>query len=390
MKVSAGPVAFDAPLDLTIGGADPSRPVRLTATATDSEHGRWASHADFTPSRKGTVDVRTSTAGNGTYQGVPDTGLVWSMGADDEHLLFASGDDATIRLTFSATQDGARPASASQQRWYRAPGVRVQVLNRSEVGFVGTMYTPAASGASSSAVLMLGGSEGGLPLTQPEALASRGHPALALAYFGVPGVPSTLTDIPLEYFATALRWLATQPGVDPARITVVGGSRGSEAAALLGVHYPKLVRSVALLSPSSIVNTALPDLSKPAWTFHGRPLPHVGEAEFGNTNPLESGAVIPVEKVRGPVFLLYGDQDQLWPSGRFVEAMTHRMSKHPHTVVREAGAGHLVDFLVPNLPMASNSATYRGHSETFGGTVQDDSLGRLDAWTKLLTFLSAL
>jgi hypothetical protein len=29
-----------------------------------------------------------------------------------------------------------------------------------------------------------------------------------LAYFGEPGIPATEQDIPLEYFAKALRWLA--------------------------------------------------------------------------------------------------------------------------------------------------------------------------------------
>jgi pimeloyl-ACP methyl ester carboxylesterase len=45
--------------------------------------------------------------------------------------------------------------------------------------------------------------------------------------------------------------LALQPGVDPARLVVAGLSRGSEAAQLLGVHYPKLVHAVVALVPSN-------------------------------------------------------------------------------------------------------------------------------------------
>jgi uncharacterized protein len=88
------------------------------------------------------------------------------------------------------------------------------------------MYSPARTPAATSAVLVLGGSEGGLPVRLPEALASRGHPTLAVAYFGLAGLPRTLANIPLEYFVTSLRWLARQPGVDPKRIVVVGASRG--------------------------------------------------------------------------------------------------------------------------------------------------------------------
>jgi dienelactone hydrolase len=95
-----------------------------------------------------------------------------------------------------------------------------------------------------------------------------------------------------------------------------------------------------------------------------------------------------VERVRGPVFLLCGDQDQLWPSCPFSDAIAHRLGDHPHTEVRESAAGHLVGFVVPNLPEASNAITFNGYDESIGGTVQDDALGRLDAWPKLLSFLA--
>jgi hypothetical protein len=36
VRVNRGPVAFDAPLGLTVTGADPHRSVRITATATDA------------------------------------------------------------------------------------------------------------------------------------------------------------------------------------------------------------------------------------------------------------------------------------------------------------------------------------------------------------------
>ena len=74
VRVNSGPVAFDAALDLTVTGADPAQPVRVTATATDAEGTRWEAHADYTPAAQGSVDVRTSPAGSGGYQGAHDTG----------------------------------------------------------------------------------------------------------------------------------------------------------------------------------------------------------------------------------------------------------------------------------------------------------------------------
>ena len=109
--------------------------------------------------------------------------------------------------------------------------------------------------------------------------ASRGYPTLDVAYFDAPGLPAELKDIPLEYFAKALRWLARQPGVDPARIWVMGISYGSEAALLLGVHYPHLVHGVAALVPNDLASCAAYVCNGPAWTFGGRPVPYAPGAE---------------------------------------------------------------------------------------------------------------
>ena len=94
-------------------------------------------------------------------------------------------------------------------------------------------------------MLVFGGSDGGLSGTLVAALlAAHGYPALALAYFNAPGLPAQLSDIPLEYFATALRWLRAQPQVDPRHVLTLGVSRGSEAALLLGAYYQRLVDGV--------------------------------------------------------------------------------------------------------------------------------------------------
>jgi dienelactone hydrolase len=389
VQVNRGPVAFDAPLGLTVAGADPHRPVRITTTATDAGNIRWQAGADYTPTARGTVEVRSASASNGDYRGAHDGGPVWSLSSGPRHPLFTLGTDATMTVTFTATQDGAATGSAQQTRWFRGADVRVTSIARAQAGFVGTMYSPARTAASTSAVLALGGSEGGMPVSMPEALASRGHPTLAVAYFGLPVLPKTLARIPLEYFVTALRWLAGQPGVDPKRVVVVGGSRGSEAALLLGIHYPQLVHSVAGLSPSAVANPSVVDLTEPAWTWHGQPVPTVPTAELGQPVPQDGQGIIRVERIRGPVFLLCGDEDLLWPSCSYADAMARRLHGHPYDLVREPGAGHLLDTAVPNLPAASNSVSLAGRELIVGGSVQDDALGRLDAWPKLLRFLTS-
>jgi dienelactone hydrolase len=268
-----------------------------------------------------------------------------------------------------------------------------QTVSLAQGGVFGVLVRPVAAPGKHPAVLIIGGSEGGLHgTTEAEALASRGYAALALAYFGEDGLPATLTSIPLEYFAAALRILAGQPGVDPDRIIVEGASRGSEAALLLATHYPDLVHAVIALSPSSKIHSGWPDETKPAWTWKGVGLPYARsyDADPGH----DPAAVIPVENIHASLFLLCGEDDQLWASCAYEDAIVQRWTDHHVTyrltALREPDAGHLIDSVLPNRPQSSKATTIPPYgTAAIGGTQQADALGRLDAWPKLLAFLAS-
>jgi len=137
---------------------------------------------------------------------------------------WASAQPLTYRL--EVRRHGKRLASGTFRR--SIPGV-VNERPVTDAGFYGSYYTRADVAKRGPAILLLGGSEGGLPsgrlLTM---LAARGFPTLSLAYFRAPGLPQTLANIPLEYFEKALTWLRAQPEVDPNRIAVIGVSYGSQ------------------------------------------------------------------------------------------------------------------------------------------------------------------
>src|SRR5688572_2898341 len=88
-------------------------------------------------------------------------------------------------------------------------------------GLVGVLHTPDTPGPH-PAVLLLEGSEGGVPEQAAALLAAEGFAALALAYFGVESLPPRLEEIPLEYFARALDWLRPRATT----VAVLGRSRG--------------------------------------------------------------------------------------------------------------------------------------------------------------------
>ena len=129
-------------------------------------------------------------------------------------------------------------------------------------------------------VLLLGGSEGGLHERDAQVLAARGFTVLALAYFGLPGLPPGLIDIPIEYFVRGLDVLAQQPRAGE-RLGITGGSRGGEAA-LLVAAYDERVAATVSVAGSGIVTEGidfrrgglLDILGEPptnSWTLGGTP-----------------------------------------------------------------------------------------------------------------------
>lgn len=221
-----------------------------------------------------------------------------------------------------------------------APDVVVEAVD--DDGLVGLYFRPPGD-AAFPAALVVGGSGGGFlgADTTAALLASRGIASLALAYLGLPGLPPGLAEVPLEYFATALRWLATRPEVE-GKAAVVGHSRGGELALLLGVAFTE-VGAVVARAPSSVVWGSFGPGSGPevpAWTLAGRPVDRMTSsddaawAEVNKTSPLVctpgfladlrnaeavSDAAIHVERASCPILLISGKttpcgRPRRWPS----------------------------------------------------------------------------
>ena len=268
-------------------------------------------------------------------------------------------------------------------------------------GMVGAYYPPPAG--HTQVVLVLGGSEGGLQGSQPLArrIAEHGFGALALAYFGAPGAQQALEHVPLETLEAGIDWLRSQPGIGARPVAVLGVSKGGEAALLLASHDPRLCAVVAAV-PSSVVWAGI-DMAHPAtpvtvssWTEHGKSVAFVPYADgpFRGVRDLyerslikaSPEAAIPVERIRGPVLLISGKSDQLWPSTPMAEAVMARMeAKHfayAHNHLAYDNAGHAA--FGPPLPADSpNMARLAG----LGGTPEGNQAARVDNWPKALAFL---
>ena len=255
-----------------------------------------------------------------------------------------------MAFTVDVRVKGALVATKEFERQLTARPLRLRELELGASGFIGEYIAPTGR-AKHPAILALGGSEGGTgPFLLAAMLAARGYPVLTLAYFKAPGLPQTLSSIPLEYFVKALTWLRARPEVDPAHVVTLGISRGSEAALLLGAHYPGLVHGVIASVPTNAAICSFPDCVGAAWTKGGRPLPFT--RQFNDPSPTDDpAAVIPVERIRGPVFLACAEADQVWASCAYARAIANRLDsagdKHGHVLASLPRAGHLVGVLIP-------------------------------------------
>ena len=219
-------------------------------------------------------------------------------------------------------------------------------------------------------VLALGGSEGGVPTYWARLLAPERFACLALAYFNTPDTQPALTEVPLERLERGLRWLSNNPRVATSngRVSVIGASKGAELALLLAATFPELVGPVVAYTPSSVVWAGI-DFSvqrppvRSSWSLGGRPLPFVPypegvapvQSERGvRVRPIyergldgiavDAAAMIPVERSAGPVLLLSGGDDRVWPAERMCRMVVERMrrSGREHDVqhLSFADAGH--------------------------------------------------
>jgi pimeloyl-ACP methyl ester carboxylesterase len=278
-------------------------------------------------------------------------------------------------------------------------------------GLVGTLFLPGTP-PPHPIVITLGGSSPGI-FTPPAALlASNGIAALALAYFGVGQLPRALKQIPLEYFGTAIQWCSRREELRPNAIAVAGGSRGGELALLLAATFPEIVAVVGW-SASGLLYGGIdkPDRPVAAWNIGGSDLPFAGfdlTAVNWNERPLRmtSGfiaalsdektvraAEIPVERINGPVLLMSGTDDQVWPSSILSEIAIRRLRDHNHPFRYEHlsydGAGHGIGPPLGRLNTTHFVHPVLGQGFEFGGTPDLNWQASLSSWQHIVAFLEA-
>ncbi len=278
-----------------------------------------------------------------------------------------------------------------------------------ERGVIAALYEPEAPPRGYAVVL--GGSGGGLPERMAERVANAGITAFGVAYFGLPGLPEALVEVPVEIVLRAIELFRDRWGVDTP-VGLVGSSKGSELALNVAARAGELVGPVVVAAPSSVswyglAKSGQPSMSQPSWTWQGAPVPFLpfaqgaaptftpgrgmrvdGCYETSIYPPGEvAGAFVPVERANGPLLILAGADDHMWPAAPMAGQIAGRMAAHDRLDVTQViydGAGHTF------MHHEYNGTPKRAVSRwDFGGAAEADAAACADAWQRIGAFLAA-
>lgn len=286
----------------------------------------------------------------------------------------------------------------------------------SENGFQGELFAQKEA-KNQTAIVLLGG--GDWAHYWGDQFVKQGHVALSLPFWGIAGNPKLPEAYPLEYFHNAISWLGKQPSVNEQKIIIMGASRNAELALLLASTNPDLIHGVVAYAPGSVVwsNTVMPyssDEILPSYTLNGSPIPFIpmekiqgGDTPIINTlaywqdgiGKLDSTkqAEIPVENISGPILLISGKADEVWPSSFMANQIEQRAKNGGFSFeiqnIQYENAGHLIS----SNPDSQSDTDQRtgelklGEKEydySFGGTQKGDNAAKADAKLKVLAFIN--
>ncbi|WP_413729504.1 acyl-CoA thioester hydrolase/BAAT C-terminal domain-containing protein [Sodalis sp. RH22] len=429
LTVTPAIALVDEPRRIRLHGLRPGATVEIEATSRTGDGAAWRSYAQFIAADDGTVDLQRDAPVAGDYRGVDGQGLLWSQrqvspptGAAGHPAVIAP---VTVHLRATGRSAGvdAAPVHTDAQMVQQFSADNVAYRPIEEQGLVGALYTPGTPGPH-PVVIYLNGSGGGINHQRAALWASRGYAALALGYFGAPGLPSHISATPLEYFADALAWVHERLRPRKGFVAVSGQSRGGELSLLLAATFPERVSAVIAYVPSSVTHGVLaagrPGESRfaPCWVYQGKPLPivwHGNDAQAcwreidnapqprrqaasfvhaqRNTAAVEA-ARIRVENMRCPVLLISGGDDGFWPSTDYCRHVTRTLNDHayPYPVqhLDYPDAGHAI--ATPYVPatVIDKPHAVSGIIMAAGGTPAANAHASADSWHHSLAFMAKL
>ncbi len=375
----------------------------------------FQSRARFSVGASGKIELGTAIPREGSYSGADPRGLFWSMVPTGLPL---PADLKPGQVLLRVEQEGRPPAAAVIEFTQSVPDVTVEEVK----DFPGAVFAYPNGKKGLPTLIVLGGAEGGARSVRGEGpkFASRGFAVLVLPYYSPPKLPmgereikelpADFVDIPIERLNQARTWIAGRAEADQRRIGLYGASKGAEFALLAACHLD-WVKAVVAVAPSDVIwegwGLTVSPGTRSSFSFQGKPLPFVPYVDFaGEQARLFSGlsvhlrrphdrgraahpeaaveARIPIERFRGELMLIAGQDDQLWNSAMMAHNLAERRAAarlRTESLIF-SDAGHYL-----NGTGWAPTTHYNAGQVQSGGTPAGNAAAQAETWPKMLAFL---
>ncbi|MCV2886463.1 hypothetical protein OE749_17340 [Aestuariibacter sp. AA17] len=218
-----------------------------------------------------------------------------------------------------------------------------------------------ANGSANQPLLVFfGGSEGGNGMTLARRAAERqqyldaGYAMLAIGYFGLENTPASLDRISLNAIYQEIEKARHAPNINSRCVAVLGGSKGAELALTLASYFPTIKGAVAFAGSHIVyAGTSLyANGEASSFMFNDKQVPFVplpskiipsilmGDFRRAYEITMEDHAAveqarIKVENIQGPILLVSGEYDHVWPSKEMSDEVMKRLGEHEFSFAHE-------------------------------------------------------
>lgn len=334
----------DESFNIVINGLKPRETYRVEMYLTDyycinapmllAHDVLWRSTGTFVSDKNGIIDISQTPSCSGSYEGISTMGLFFNAKplTNKKKKLPSSLSKIPLLDQFFVKIKIMQGNTVIAERTFSRRYMSSQISHQDIYGehFQGRLFYDKKS-LKAPALIIVSGSEGRIEKAQNMAqlLSSRGYICLAVAYFGLEGLPKHLERIPLEGLVGAKDYLRQHPQVDSERIGIYGRSKGTEFV-LAEESLFNDVQCLVLNSPSDVVYEGIKgkwNSHTSSWTYLQKELSYqkfrlrdyLFSKLFRKTFPKDCSARIDVGQIHSPILLLGSTVDEIWDASSAID-----------------------------------------------------------------------
>ena len=373
LKVEPYRSLIDQPV--TLNGSGFERKSKITIQSVlqcTEEHIHFMSYGHYLTSDNGDFDLKEMASLGGTYTGIDNCGLFWSMNhLEDSRDNFSLKDGRSILNYNFKIFDGHISdfsnantlASANIQKCVLGEGICREEITGGNIR--GTLFSPSQRGSYSAIITIFGGNKMGHVREEYAAyLAKQNYVTLALPFFGVDGLSKTYTEKPIEieYFEEAIEFLKSLDNVN-GKIGILGHSKGGDVALGIMAHLSD-INAVCTIN-GAIVSIGADVIYKGHVTkMIGSDVSRLAINADGTldiSNMLDNPRDFPtrihqIQRSSADLLMIVGQEDKNWQSELFADIAQELMDiegKKNYEIIKYAHSGHFFD--LPNTPIVTKT-----------------------------------